>query len=90
LVRIGFAAGIEDTSDFFPSRSWQIWPVDDLALDVFDSVARIDAELGRRLVGEFAGNLNARLGGASTTERGNAPLSVGRLVWVWLRGLFGR
>ena len=47
-------------------------------------------ELGRRLVGEFAGNLNARLGGASTTERGNAPLSVGRLVWVWLRGLFGR
>ena len=47
-------------------------------------------ELGRRLVGEFAGNLNARLGGASATERDNAPLSVGRLVWVWLRGLFGR
>jgi aerobic carbon-monoxide dehydrogenase small subunit len=47
-------------------------------------------ELGRRLVGEFAGNLNARLGGASTTGRDNAPLSVGRLVWVWLRGLFGR
>jgi aerobic carbon-monoxide dehydrogenase small subunit len=47
-------------------------------------------ELGRRLVGEFAGNLNARLGGTSTTESRHAPLSVGRLLWMWLRGLFGR
>jgi carbon-monoxide dehydrogenase small subunit len=47
-------------------------------------------ELGRRLVGEFAGNLNARLGGASAPAGHNAPLSIGRLLWMWLRGLFGR
>ena len=47
-------------------------------------------ELGRRLVGEFAGNLDARLGGTSTSQNRNEPLSIGRLLWIWLRGLFGR
>ena len=43
--------------------------------------------LGRRLVAEFAQNLNARLGegGASETAQPAVPLNAGRLVWQWLR-----
>jgi aerobic carbon-monoxide dehydrogenase small subunit len=41
-------------------------------------------ELGRRLVGEFAANLNAHLGGAPAGKAG-APLNLGQLVWIWLR-----
>ena len=42
-------------------------------------------ELGRRLVGEFAANLNARLGGAPTGKASGAPLNIGQLVWMWLK-----
>jgi aerobic carbon-monoxide dehydrogenase small subunit len=42
-------------------------------------------ELGRRLVGEFAANLNARLGGAIRDVPSPAPLNIGQLVWSWLR-----
>ena len=38
LVLVGLAAGIENGGDLVPSRSRQIRPVDDLALDVFDAV----------------------------------------------------
>jgi carbon-monoxide dehydrogenase small subunit len=51
-------------------------------------------ELGRRLVAEFATNLNARFGGAMATRESHAPLSVGRLLRSWLVGrlrrVFGR
>jgi len=51
-------------------------------------------DLGRRLVADFAANLNARLGGGAATNASSAPLNVGRLVWSWLSGrlrrLFGR
>jgi carbon-monoxide dehydrogenase small subunit len=51
-------------------------------------------DLGRRLVADFAANLNARLGGAAATRQPSAPLNVGRLLWSWLGGrlrrLFGR
>jgi carbon-monoxide dehydrogenase small subunit len=51
-------------------------------------------DLGRRLVADFAANLNARLAGTAAPEARQAPLSVGRLVWLWLRswvhGLIGR
>jgi aerobic carbon-monoxide dehydrogenase small subunit len=40
-------------------------------------------ELGHRLVGEFAANLNARLGGAPNAS--GTPLNVGQLVWAWLK-----
>jgi carbon-monoxide dehydrogenase small subunit len=43
-------------------------------------------ELGHRLVGEFAANLNARLGGAPVAKASATPLNVGQLVWTWLRG----
>src|SRR5262249_31666215 len=42
-------------------------------------------ELGRRLVGEFAANLNARLGGAPASKTPGSPLNVGQLVWIWLK-----
>jgi carbon-monoxide dehydrogenase small subunit len=42
-------------------------------------------ELGRRLVGEFATNLNARLGGAPAGKAAGAPLNIGQLVWMWLK-----
>ena len=42
-------------------------------------------ELGHRLVGEFAANLNARLGGAPAANTSGAPLNVGQLVWSWLK-----
>jgi carbon-monoxide dehydrogenase small subunit len=42
-------------------------------------------ELGHRLVGEFAANLNARLGGAPAAAAPGTPLNVGQLVWSWLK-----
>jgi carbon-monoxide dehydrogenase small subunit len=43
-------------------------------------------ELGRRLVADFAANLNARLAGSDIAAEGSAaPLNVGRLMWSWLR-----
>jgi carbon-monoxide dehydrogenase small subunit len=54
----------------------------------------IAQELGRRLVGEFAANLNARLAGDGTAAAPQpASLDAGSLVWAWLvdrvRRLFG-
>jgi aerobic carbon-monoxide dehydrogenase small subunit len=49
-------------------------------------------ELGRRLVSDFAANLNARLAGAQTAPR--APFNAGRFLWSflvdWLRRPFRR
>ena len=49
-------------------------------------------ELGRRLVSDFAANLNARLAGAQTAPR--APFNAGRFLWSflvdWLRRRFKR
>jgi aerobic carbon-monoxide dehydrogenase small subunit len=49
-------------------------------------------ELGRRLVSDFAANLNARLAGAQTASR--APFNAGRFLWSflvdWLRRRFKR
>jgi aerobic carbon-monoxide dehydrogenase small subunit len=42
-------------------------------------------ELGHRLVGEFAANLNARLGGAPVATASGTPLNVGQLIWAWLK-----
>jgi carbon-monoxide dehydrogenase small subunit len=43
-------------------------------------------ELGRRLVGEFAGNLDARLGGSAPPATSQpASLNAGALLWSWLR-----
>jgi carbon-monoxide dehydrogenase small subunit len=42
-------------------------------------------DLGRRLVADFAANLNARLGGAAMPQQAGAPLNAGRLIWLWLR-----
>jgi aerobic carbon-monoxide dehydrogenase small subunit len=44
-------------------------------------------ELGRRLVAEFAQNLNNRLagGGAEPADRANAALNLGQLLWHALR-----
>jgi carbon-monoxide dehydrogenase small subunit len=51
-------------------------------------------ELGRRLVCDFAANLNARLEGAETRAAAGAPFNAGRFIWSWfldrLRGLLGR
>ena len=51
-------------------------------------------ELGRRLVSDFAANLNARLGGGPAPQAAGAPLNLGRLAWSWLterlRHVFGR
>src|SRR5258708_22513363 len=45
------AARMERHSNLFPPRSRQMRAVDDLALDVFDALIGIDAELGRHLRG---------------------------------------
>jgi carbon-monoxide dehydrogenase small subunit len=42
-------------------------------------------DLGRRLVSDFAVNLNAKLGGTAAPQASGAPLNAGRLVWLWLR-----
>ncbi len=51
-------------------------------------------DLGRRLVADFAANLNARLTGTAAPDAPSAPFNVGRLAWLWLRArlrrMFGR
>jgi carbon-monoxide dehydrogenase small subunit len=51
-------------------------------------------ELGRRLVSDFAANLNARLAGAQTRAAPAVPFNAGRFLWSWfidwLRRPFGR
>jgi len=41
-------------------------------------------ELGRRLVSDFAANLNAQLAGAETRAAAGAPFNAGRFIWSWL------
>jgi carbon-monoxide dehydrogenase small subunit len=54
----------------------------------------IAQDLGRRLVADFASNLNGRLAGEPPDQRSSAPLNIGRLMRLWLadriRGLFNR
>jgi aerobic carbon-monoxide dehydrogenase small subunit len=54
----------------------------------------IARDLGRRLVADFAANLNARLAGEPQEQRSSAPLDLGRLIRLWLgdrvRRLLGR
>jgi len=40
-------------------------------------------ELGRRLVSDFAANLNARLAGAETRAAPRTPFNAGRFLWSW-------
>jgi aerobic carbon-monoxide dehydrogenase small subunit len=51
-------------------------------------------ELGRRLVADFAANLNARLAGTQTRAASRTPFNAGRFLWSWfidwLRRPFGR
>jgi len=51
-------------------------------------------ELGRRLVTDFAANLNARLAGAQMRAAPRTPFNAGRFLWSWfidgLRRRFGR
>jgi carbon-monoxide dehydrogenase small subunit len=43
-------------------------------------------DLGRRLVGEFADNLNRRFeDGGTAMAAASTPLSVGRLIWKRVR-----
>ncbi|HEY7665130.1 MAG TPA: 2Fe-2S iron-sulfur cluster-binding protein [Xanthobacteraceae bacterium] len=44
----------------------------------------IARDLARRLVADFAANLNGRLAGAPPEPRPSAPLNVGRLLRLWL------
>jgi aerobic carbon-monoxide dehydrogenase small subunit len=44
----------------------------------------IARDLGRRLVADFAANLNARLAGEPPDQRSSAPLDLGRLMRMWL------
>ena len=46
LALIGFAPGIQDRRDVLPLRSRQVRSVDDLALDILDTIIGIDAERG--------------------------------------------
>jgi carbon-monoxide dehydrogenase small subunit len=54
----------------------------------------IAQDLGRRLVADFAANLNARLTGEPPDKQSSGQLNIGRLVRLWLgdrlRRLFGR
>jgi aerobic carbon-monoxide dehydrogenase small subunit len=54
----------------------------------------IARDLGRRLVADFAANLNARLAGTPPDRQSSAPLDLGRLIRLWLgdrvRRLLGR
>jgi aerobic carbon-monoxide dehydrogenase small subunit len=45
----------------------------------------IARDLGRRLVADFASNLNARLAGEPADQRSSAPLDLGRLIRMWLK-----
>jgi carbon-monoxide dehydrogenase small subunit len=48
-------------------------------------------DLGRRLVAEFAANLNARLSGGAAPRAHAGALNIGQLIWAWLRErLLGR
>jgi carbon-monoxide dehydrogenase small subunit len=40
-------------------------------------------ELGRRLVADFAANLNARLAGTQTRGAPRTPFNAGRFLWSW-------
>jgi len=44
----------------------------------------IARDLGRRLVADFASNLNARLAGEPPGKQSSAPLDLGRLIRIWL------
>jgi carbon-monoxide dehydrogenase small subunit len=44
----------------------------------------IAQDLARRLVADFAANLNARLTGQTPDQRSSAELRIGRLLWQWL------
>jgi len=54
----------------------------------------IARDLGRRLVADFASNLNARLAGEPPDQQSSAPLDLGHLIRMWLadrvRRLLGR
>jgi len=54
----------------------------------------IAQDLGRRLVADFASNLNGRLAGEPPDQRSSAPLNIGRFMRLWLgdriRRLFSR
>jgi carbon-monoxide dehydrogenase small subunit len=58
------------------------------------SRSAIAQDLGRRLVADFAANLNARLKGEPLDKQSSAQLNIGRFVRLWLqdrlRRLFGR
>jgi carbon-monoxide dehydrogenase small subunit len=45
----------------------------------------IAQDLGRRLVADFAANLNARLTGKSPDRPSSTQLNVGRLLRLWVR-----
>jgi len=47
-------------------------------------------ELGRRLVSDFAANLNARLAGAQTRAAPRTPFNAGRFLWSWFIGWLRR
>jgi carbon-monoxide dehydrogenase small subunit len=44
----------------------------------------IARDLGRRLVADFASNLNARLAGEPPGKQSSAPLDLGRFIRMWL------
>ena len=44
----------------------------------------IAQDLGRRLVADFAANLNGRLSGEPPDQPSSAPLNIGRFVRQWL------
>ena len=54
----------------------------------------IAQDVGRRLVADFASNLNGRLAGEPPDQRSSAPLNIGRFMRLWLgdriRRLFNR
>jgi aerobic carbon-monoxide dehydrogenase small subunit len=44
----------------------------------------IAQDLGRRLVADFASNLNGRLAGEPPDQRSSAPLNIGRFMRLWV------
>jgi aerobic carbon-monoxide dehydrogenase small subunit len=50
----------------------------------------IARDLGRRLVADFASNLNARLAGEPPGRQSSAPLDIGRFIRIWLADRVGR
>jgi len=49
LVLIGFNSTTQSLRDLQPALAWEIWTVDDLALDFFDTLIRAHAERRRHL-----------------------------------------